>query len=246
MTKYIRALESAMEAHNVVDVAGLQAAMGPEHMATVAAGLLGDARYHADQNSKAPRKVGSHLVLLDCLTCDKCIPVCPNGANFEFPLPEGTLTPGRVRWSDGVLELTEGPELTVAKRHQLGNVADACNECGQCDPWCPEDGGPYIVKPTLFISPLAWLDHPDQDGFHIEPKTRALLWRRGGEILRYVQEEGGTAVFHVEHGSLTLQQDVPVSSEGSGEVDLRDVVTMRLFLQSWTDPEVVTWLPLSR
>ena len=134
----------------------------------------------------------------------------------------------------------------MAKRHQLGNVADACNECGQCDPWCPEDGGPYIVKPTLFISPLAWLDHPDQDGFHIEPKTRALLWRRGGEILRYVQEEGGTAVFHVEHGSLTLQQDVPVSSEGSGEVDLRDVVTMRLFLQSWTDPEVVTWLPLSR
>ncbi len=35
-------------------------------------------------NQKAPRKVGSHLLFWDCLDCDKCLPVCPNDANFCF------------------------------------------------------------------------------------------------------------------------------------------------------------------
>ena len=34
-----------------------------------------------------PRKINSHLVLFDCITCDKCIPVCPNDANFIYETP---------------------------------------------------------------------------------------------------------------------------------------------------------------
>ncbi len=245
MTKYVRQLEKAMDASGVGDVSGLRVAVGAGHMAQVAAGLLTDPRYHSEHNAKAPKKVGSHLVLLDCLTCDKCIPVCPNAANFDFPVPEGTYDPGRVRWSGGDLELSAGDPLVVEKRHQIGNVADACNDCGQCDPWCPEDGGPYLEKPTLFVSPLAWTDHPDRDGFHLDPDTGALHWRRGGKVQTYARNEDGSAVFHVEQGSITLRGDTPVSGTGSGEVDLRDAVTMRLFLESWSDPEVVTWLPRS-
>ena len=38
-------------------------------------------------NRKPPRKIGRHLQLFDCITCDKCVPVCPNDANFTFVLP---------------------------------------------------------------------------------------------------------------------------------------------------------------
>jgi putative selenate reductase len=243
MTKYLRSLERSMGAQGASDVAGLQAAVGPAHMAEIASGLLTDPRYHSDQNAKAPKKVGTHLALLDCLTCDKCIPVCPNGANFDFPVPEGTHSPGAVRWSGGDFVLSEADPLIVSKRHQIGNVADACNECGQCDPWCPEDGGPYLVKPTLFVSPLAWADHPDQDGFHLVPESGALLWRRGGKTIKYVAQADGGAHVVSEHGELWLQGDTLVRTEGKGQLSLGDVLTMRLFLESWTDPDVVTWLP---
>ena len=42
-----------------------------------------DPRYASARNAKPPRKVGTQLELLDCLTCDKCFPVCPNAANFQ-------------------------------------------------------------------------------------------------------------------------------------------------------------------
>ena len=41
-----------------------------------------DPRYRAAQNRAVPKKIDSHLVTFDCITCDKCIPVCPNDANF--------------------------------------------------------------------------------------------------------------------------------------------------------------------
>ena len=49
--------------------------------------MTGDPRYAAGKNGKPPRKVGSTLVLLDCLSCDKCVPVCPNDANFAIDTP---------------------------------------------------------------------------------------------------------------------------------------------------------------
>ena len=44
-----------------------------------------DPRYRSPANKKYPNRVQSHLVTFDCLTCDKCIPVCPNDANFIYP-----------------------------------------------------------------------------------------------------------------------------------------------------------------
>src|SRR5262249_12933166 len=50
----------------------------------VAARAAADPRYRAERNRVAPRKIGSRLVLFDCINCDKCVPVCPNDANFVY------------------------------------------------------------------------------------------------------------------------------------------------------------------
>ena len=49
-----------------------------------AARAAAEPRYRAEKNRAAPRKIGSHLVLFDCINCDKCVPVCPNDANFVY------------------------------------------------------------------------------------------------------------------------------------------------------------------
>ncbi len=62
-----------------------------------------DPRYSADENATPPKKIGSSLVLFDCLTCDKCIPVCPNDANFSFSIPVGETPVELLTRTDGGL-----------------------------------------------------------------------------------------------------------------------------------------------
>jgi putative selenate reductase len=240
MTKYLRALEKDMAVAGAADLASYVDGDGSRYLATRAASLEQEPAWHRDAQ-KAPRKVGTDLVLLDCLTCDKCIPVCPNAANFAFDVPKGTWTPGRVAWRGGSISTSEGRPLIAAKRHQIGNVADACNLCGQCDPWCPEDGGPYLAKPTLFLSQESWDDHPEREGFLVAPDRSWIRWRRPGVSLRYVRR-GAEACLETDEGQVWLLDDAPVRSAGTGDLDLRDAVTLRLLLEGFEAAGSRIWL----
>ena len=111
-------------------------------------------RYRWERNHGAPRKIGSKLWLYDCINCDKCVPVCPNDANFVYETQPATieydnfdLLPGQIR------RLPGGSAARRQGKHQLANYADACNECGNCDVFCPEDGGPFKRQAALLRQP---------------------------------------------------------------------------------------------
>jgi putative selenate reductase len=108
-----------------------------------------DPRYHAERHRRVPRKIGRALALFDCLTCDKCIAVCPNDALFSVALepPEG---------------------LALRERRQIAVFVDFCNECGNCDVFCPEDGGPHLRKPRVFVSRERWLADAPRDAMLVE------------------------------------------------------------------------------
>ena len=231
-TAWLRDLEGRILEAELNDLSNLRASegssLGGDPLLVAAGEVLDDPRYHRQANSTSPRKIGSQLVLLDCLTCDKCVPVCPNGANFAIEVPTGEHRPGHLTWSGSAFTLREGHSLVVAKRHQIGNVADSCNLCGQCDVWCPEDGGPYLVKPNLFVSSRAFWEHPERDGFLMEP-CGSLRWRRGDETLRWSPRPEGRALLETPTGQVLLQEDRPLSTQGEGELDLRLATTLRLF-----------------
>jgi putative selenate reductase len=126
---------------------------------------LDNPRYRAAANSKPPRKIGSHLSIWDCLNCDKCIPVCPNDANFYFDVePVSIVYHDLDITAEGWGEL-DGGVCSIKKAHQIGTYADACNECGNCDVFCPEAGGPYIEKPRFFSSLQSYREQATIDGF---------------------------------------------------------------------------------
>ncbi|MHB1844621.1 MAG: glutamate synthase [Deltaproteobacteria bacterium] len=129
--------------------------------------VLVDPRYQRAQNAKVPRKVGSRLELFDCLTCDLCVPVCPNDANFTFTLPRVEIPIVKLTAVPGGFRRAASGTLSVRERHQIGNVADFCNECGNCDVFCPEDGGPYVLKPRFFGTLEHWSRLTSHDGFHL-------------------------------------------------------------------------------
>ena len=134
----------------------------------IAEETVNDARYSWAQNSKEPNKINSHLFTFDCLSCDKCLPVCPNDANFIFEVEPVRFQYRDYRLTRGDLFPDESHWFAIEQRHQLANFADFCNECGNCDTFCPEYGGPFIEKPGFFTDRAAFEDRPDHDGFFIQ------------------------------------------------------------------------------
>jgi putative selenate reductase len=134
----------------------------------VVARATAEPRYRAAHNDRAPRKIGRHLVLFDCVNCDKCVPVCPNDANFVYDTTVLQSEYPRFVVADGAVAAEPAGLFAVTKTHQIANFQDFCNECGNCDTFCPEDGGPYIEKPRFFGSLAAFAARPDRDGFFCE------------------------------------------------------------------------------
>ncbi|MEE9211662.1 MAG: hypothetical protein V3U29_03315, partial [Phycisphaeraceae bacterium] len=91
-----------------------------------------DERYREHRNSLVPKRINSHLVIFDCITCNKCIPVCPNDANFLYETPETDLSYRDVEvLPDGsISESGEEKRFTVERKEQIANFADFCNHCG--------------------------------------------------------------------------------------------------------------------
>ena len=125
-------------------------------------------RYAWEHNKGVPRKIGSKLWLYDCINCDKCVPVCPNVANFVYETSAVDVAYDNFELApEGPPQPVPGGVFKVAKAHQLANYADACNDCGNCDVFCPEDGGPYVEKPRFFGSLETYRKYAGRNGFYI-------------------------------------------------------------------------------
>ena len=127
-----------------------------------------DPRYRAAQNRAVPRRIGSRLWLFDCISCDKCVPVCPNDANFVYETGARTAPYENYRVQAGSPVAVPGGVFAVKREHQIANFQDFCNDCGNCDTFCPEEGGPFVEKPRFFGSLDAWRRRDDRGGFFVE------------------------------------------------------------------------------
>jgi putative selenate reductase len=131
-------------------------------------GDLNHPRYTWERNRGVPKKIGASLWLYDCTNCDKCVPACPNDANFVYDTPPASIAYDNFELTADGIRRIPGGVLRILKSHQLANYADACNECGNCDIFCPEDGGPQKQKPRFFGSLETYRKHAGENGFFID------------------------------------------------------------------------------
>ena len=188
------------------------------------AGLEHDRRYAKERNSRVPRKLGRTLKLFDCLTCDLCIPVCPNDANFAFVLPDSGIPVVRAIQHASGWTVDRDEPLRVTEPHQIGTFADFCNDCGNCDTFCPEDGGPYRLKPRFFRTHEAWAGTPALDGFWIDRRhgVDAICGRFDGRAYHAVVR-GGLASFRGDGFAVRFDPADPehtIGGTASGAIDL--------------------------
>ena len=213
------------------------------NLAVITGEVQADPRYRADANRKIPKRIDSHLEIFDCITCDKCIPVCPNASNFLYATEKEELT-----FTDYVVQgksLSAGAEhrIAVEKTEQIANFSDFCNDCGNCDTFCPEYDGPFIKKPNFFGSFQAWETFGHRDGFFIDttlPHRRIHGRIRGKNYLLDADSAWNGLRFEDGVVCLFLRADHTIESwfafgpsDATGHVvDMTACHTMRILLKS--------------
>ncbi|MFQ5747446.1 MAG: 4Fe-4S binding protein [Gemmatimonadota bacterium] len=180
--------------------------------------LVDERRYQAAANAKTPRRIESTLALYDCINCDLCISACPNDAIFAYEAePVAVETEVLTYGADGRLRRSPGAGFEIEASHQLAVVEGGCNECSNCEVYCPEEGAPFRVKERLFLSREAF-DASGEDGFLRE--ERVLHGRFGGRLLRFEpQADGHGGRVRVDGLTLSLAWDpFTVSAVEDGDV----------------------------
>jgi putative selenate reductase len=242
------------------DGGDLRAAAGEDFAAWVSAArllntetygerALAEARYGKAATAFPPKKIGRGLNLFDCLTCDKCIPVCPNDANFSFVVPEGEVAIERLVPTPDGWAVEAAGAIKITKPRQIGTFADICNECGNCDVFCPEDGGPYLVKAQFFGSAATWAASPRRDGFALEPVDGGLrMHGRFGE--REFAVDSGQVKLRYRGPGFDIQFD-PADPAGTAEgiadgpIDLTWLRIMELLRAAVLAPGAINYVNMT-
>ena len=143
---------------------------------------------------------------LQCdLVCNVCTTVCPNRANIallSLPMPHPVQV--AVRDGDGVRVETLS-NRRLEQSYQIVNIADACNECGNCATFCPSAGAPYRDKPRIHLSRESFDNAPD--GYRLASPSR-LEGKRGGKAFSLAAEKDGfvfesdALIAHLDGGTL--------------------------------------------
>jgi putative selenate reductase len=135
-----------------------------------------------------------------CLYCDEicsvCVSVCPNRANLEFKVDPVQFKVQRVQEVAGKITVSDLETVHIKQMTQVMNIADYCNECGNCATFCPTRGAPYQDKAKLHISRQSF-DNSDF-GFHFTTADQ-LLWKE--------KEDDGTLT-RTEQGLLFESKEI--------------------------------------
>jgi len=215
----------------------------------LAAETTANPRYRWEKNHGVPRKIGSKLWLFDCVTCDKCIPVCPNDANFVYETAPVAIEYNNYEFAGGAYRPVPGGILRVMKARQFANFADACNDCGNCDIFCPEDGGPQAMKPRFFGSLETWRQDTLGNAFFVDWEQHAIHGKIDGRSYMLTLDrdadralfDQGDACFELRLGAASLVAFTmkPGASAPPALLDMLPYLKLKLLIESIGDPRRV-------
>jgi putative selenate reductase len=161
-----------------------------------------------------------------CLYCDElcniCVTVCPNRANRSYKTSHISFEMKKAeKQADGSVKIKEDRPFVITQEYQILNVADFCNECGNCTTFCPTSGRPFHDKPGFYLTHQSF--KATENGFFLSRLAdREVLIRKQNGIV----------------STLTLTNNVYVYENENAEA-IFDASTFKLreakFLNSDTD-----------
>ena len=168
-----------------------------------------------------------------CLQCDEicsvCVSVCPNRANMEFEMEPVTFEVQKaVRFAGGV-DIVNLETERIGQKHQVLNIGDFCNECGNCATFCPTSGAPYRDKAKFHLTPESF--ESASFGYRFTAPGRLEFKKDDRRAVLLFDSEG--YVYEDENIKATLNSDysarkVEFKNGAAESVDLRDAARMAI------------------
>ncbi len=176
-----------------------------------------------------------------CLQCDElcntCVSVCPNLANFAYLIePTAFLLQKAVRQTDGKTRITDDGTFSVHQPVQILNIADFCNECGNCHTFCPTKDAPYKIKPKIHLGIASFYD--SDQGYYLSclENSKNLIGKQNGQRFTLLEKED-QYIFETTSAHATLSKDsfritdVQFLSGDARELRLQQAAAMKVIMQ---------------
>ncbi|MBE0639743.1 MAG: putative selenate reductase subunit YgfK [Bacteroidales bacterium] len=186
-------------------------------------------------------KLQSNYEAARCLQCDVicnvCVSVCPNHAFFGFEINTEELDIPIVKYGDDFFNVKFKRKLDVRQKYQVINIADWCNECGNCTTFCPTAGVPYKDKMRL---------HFEKDSFKNE--TSGFLLAKDGKLVHLTMKKNGNlSILSENWDAMIFENDdcmailnkktfaiehIDVFTEKGGSIELPEITEMKMIYQA--------------
>ncbi len=179
------------------------------------------------------RKEASRCLLCNEV-CNICTTVCPNLAFHSYETEPRQWSLQKIAGNNGAYELTDDGYFRLEQKLQILHLADWCNQCGNCDTFCPSAGKPYLDKPHLYLKRESF--EAGKDGYFFN-KEKAQLEAYEQDELVSLQEEDDSYIF--QNHTLQVRLDkksfrviaVEIRGKTNFAVSLRTAAQMSVILE---------------
>ncbi len=176
-----------------------------------------------------------------CLQCDElcntCVTVCPNLANHAYQItPKQFNLQKAVQQPNGQTVIVEDGHFSVTQPVQILTIANFCNECGNCNTFCPSKDAPYKTKPRVHLNIASFYD--SKEGYYLSrlEKSKNLIGKKNGQLFTLSEKED-IYLYETQEAIIALEKEnfhirnVQFLTGGANEVSLRQAAQMHFILQ---------------
>ncbi len=137
-----------------------------------------------------------------CLQCQElcniCVTVCPNRANYHYTVEPTEIQLYRAVRDAAAVTFEADKVFKVTQAHQILNIADFCNECGNCATFCPTSGAPYKDKPKFYLTIKSF--NQAEEGYFLSKVSnkQILIFKEHGGI-RTLEKQDEQWIYETDH-----------------------------------------------
>jgi putative selenate reductase len=176
-----------------------------------------------------------------CLLCDEvcniCTTVCPNFANVYYETEKESFSLQKIVVSHGNYQLLPDIKFEIKQGIQILNIDNFCNECGNCNTFCPAQGAPYKTKPKVFLTKSAFREAAN--GYYLEEVDGgSLLTGKKEGVVSTLFKKEDTYVFENEQARVMINRadfsirEVTLKvAETNDTISLQDAARMHVILK---------------
>jgi len=172
-----------------------------------------------------------------CLQCDVvcniCTTVCPNRANIAYSIDPITVIHQQVLPSKAGPRIEDIGLIKFLQPHQIINIGDFCNECGNCSTFCPTNGDPSRIKPTFYLTKDSFLSA--DNGYMLDDGVLHFKDKEDTETISlqndYLVYKTGTIRATLNQKTLTIDEIEFFSNEATS-INMKHAVQMAVMLMA--------------